>query len=67
MRRLSQERIDLSQIQIHNESSKLPGHEKRIAAHCKRVQSEYFDLRAKDGRFVQIAKLAKSIELMDSI
>ena len=51
MRRLSRERIDLSQIQIHNESNKLPGHEDRIKAHCERVQREYFDLREVDGRF----------------
>ena len=50
MRRLSQERIDLSQIQIHNESNKLPGHEARMIAHCERIQREYFDFRGKDGR-----------------
>ena len=51
MRRLSRERIDLSQIKIHNESNKLPSHEDRMKAHCRRIQKEYFDFREIDGRF----------------
>ena len=43
MRKLSQERIDLSNITIHNESNKLPGHEDRIKEHCERIQREYFN------------------------
>ena len=64
--RLQTERIDLIRS-IRPMSCNMPGHEKRIVAHCERIQREYFDLRAKDSRYVQIAKLAKSVELMDSI
>lgn len=51
MRKLGRERIDLSQIKIHNESNKLPGHEQRMKAHCKRVKREYLNARGNDGRY----------------
>lgn len=47
------ERENKSNVEIHNESSKLPGHENRMKAHCERVQREYLSKHGKDGRFVK--------------
>ena len=58
--RLRDERIDLSNITVHNESNKLPGHEERMKAHCDRVQREYHDFRGKDGRFYKIYRDKRS-------
>ena len=41
--RTQTEREDLKGRQIHNESSKLPGHEERMQEHTKKVKREYFE------------------------
>lgn len=58
--RTQRDRIDQAGMNIHNESSKLPGHEERMKAHCKRVQQEYLDFRGKDGRYTKLYRDKRS-------
>lgn len=45
---------------IHNESSKLPGHEERMKAHCERVGREYLSKHGPDGRFTKLYRDKRS-------
>ncbi len=50
MRTRNTERIDTCPFTVKEMSNNILGHEDRMKAHCERVQSEYLDLRGKDGR-----------------
>lgn len=42
MNKLQAERVDVSRS-IRSMSCNVPGHKRRLKAHCERVQCEYFD------------------------
>jgi len=59
IKRKQNERIDVNR-NIRPMSCNMPGHEKRMKVHCKRIQREYLDFRGKYGRLTKVYRDKRS-------